>query len=303
MVPHPRAILESLFPCLHLAAHYAREIQPRIVAQPDKPDAGSTFAAALSDADLSIQTAVEVALLGAFPRLHFYGEEYAKSYNTKYFQSLQIPQDDNYLVLLDPIDGTQFYLDGHQNYHIMLSVVDRQDYCASLIINPPSQTYYYAIRGEGAFRGRLPNTIGQVPLESAAPLRLNQESNQENLSENGVLYLGSQASSKLVSHIPLNYKVINLAMDYSKSVQVSNHTGILSGDVLGSALASNKLIDVAAVAFVAQEAGCKVTTLGGQPLPPLTRAQDYGRPDGVVIATTERIHDVLVTAAIAAGYA
>jgi len=175
MVPHPRAILESLFPCLHLAAHYAREIQPRIVAQPDKPDAGSTFAAALSDADLSIQTAVEVALLGAFPRLHFYGEEYAKSYNTKYFQSLQIPQDDNYLVLLDPIDGTQFYLDGHQNYHIMLSVVDRQDYCASLIINPPSQTYDFAIRAEGAYQGKLHDTIGEIFFKIAVPLRLRQE--------------------------------------------------------------------------------------------------------------------------------
>jgi fructose-1,6-bisphosphatase/inositol monophosphatase family enzyme len=302
MVPHPRTILENLFPSLHLAANYAREIQPRIVAQPDKPDAGSTFAAALSDADLSIQTAVEVALLGSFPSLHFYGEEYAKSYNTKYFKSLDIPQDDNYLVLLDPIDGTQFYLDGHQNYHIMLSVVDRQDYCASLIINPPSQTYYYAIRGEGAYQGTLPKTIGEVPLSSAVPLRLNQENlNQETLSPEGVIYLGSQVPN-LVKHIPVNYKVINLATDYSKSVQVFNHTGILTGGVLGSALGSNKLIDVAAVAFVAQEAGCKVTTLRGTPLPPLTEAQDYDRLGGVLISVTEQIHELLVTAAIAAGY-
>jgi fructose-1,6-bisphosphatase/inositol monophosphatase family enzyme len=240
---------------------------------------------------------VEVALLGTFPNLHFYGEEYAKSYNTKYFKSLDIPQDENYLVLLDPIDGTQFYLDGHQNYHIMLSVVDRQDYCASLIINPPSQTYYYAIRGEGAYWGTLPETIGQMPLSSALPLHLNQEP----VSQEGVLYLGSQVP-KLVSHIPLNYKVINLSTDYSKSVQVFNHTGILTGGVLGSALGSNKLIDVAAVAFVAQEAGCKVTTLRGTPLPPLTETQDYDRLGGVVIAATERIHQLLVTAAIAAGY-
>ena len=297
MVPHPRTILESLFPSLHRAANYAREIQPRIAAQPDKPDAGSTFAAALSDADLSIQTAVEVALLGSFPDLHFYGEEYAKSYNTKYFKSLDIPQDENYLVLLDPIDGTQFYLDGHQNYHIMLSVVDRHDYCASLIINPPSQTYYFAIRGEGAYQGTLPQTIGEIPFKNAVPLRLRQD----NSAHEGVLYLGSQVPG-LVNHIPLNYKVINLAADYSKTIQVFNHTGILSGGVLGSALASNKLIDVAAVAFVAQQAGCKVTTLRGNPLPPLTKATDYDRSGGVVIAVTERIHELLVTAAIAAGY-
>jgi 3'-phosphoadenosine 5'-phosphosulfate (PAPS) 3'-phosphatase len=29
----------------------------------------------------------------------------------------------DYLVTLDPIDGTQFYLDGHSNYQIILSVL------------------------------------------------------------------------------------------------------------------------------------------------------------------------------------
>ncbi|MGA0201499.1 MAG: inositol monophosphatase family protein [Prochlorotrichaceae cyanobacterium] len=297
MFPNPRAILDSLFPTLHLAAHYAREIQPRIAAQPDKPDAGSTFAAALSDADLSIQTAVEVALLGAFPGIHFYGEEYEKSYNTKYFKSLQIPEDDNYLVLLDPIDGTQFYLDGHKNYHIMLSVVDRQDYCAALIINPPSQTYYYALRGEGAYQGQLSATIGQSSLKDAAPLRLNQE----NLSQETRIYLGSQLAD-IANHIPHDYEVINLAIDYSKTVQVFNHTGILDGGLQGSALASNKLIDVAAVAFIAQEAGFRVSTLGGNPLPPMPETQNHSRSGGVIIAATQQIHDLLVGAAIASGF-
>ncbi|MDA0866104.1 MAG: inositol monophosphatase family protein, partial [Cyanobacteria bacterium] len=77
MQPTPRQILETLLPPLRLAAGYAHHIQGKIVSQPDKSDANTNpFSAALTDADLSIQTFVEVALLGAFPEIRFYGEEY-----------------------------------------------------------------------------------------------------------------------------------------------------------------------------------------------------------------------------------
>jgi myo-inositol-1(or 4)-monophosphatase len=124
--PSPRQILETLLPHLRVAAAYARQIQSRIAARPSKP-AESIFGAALSDADLSIQTLVEVALLGSFPHLRFHGEEYDQSYNTKYFRSIDLGED-TYLVTLDPIDGTQFYLDGHSNYQIILSILSWDDY-------------------------------------------------------------------------------------------------------------------------------------------------------------------------------
>ena len=303
MLPTPRIILETLLPHLQVAANYAKEIQPRIVAQPDKPDMGSTFAAALSDADLSIQTLVEVALLGTFPHLHFYGEEYEKSYNTKYFKSLDIPQDDNYLVLLDPIDGTQFYLDGHANYHIIVSIVDRQDYCAVLMINPVNQAYFYAFRGEGAYYGTFAETMGKSSwptLQTDVPLILAQERSHES----SMLYLGSQLS-RMKSHLPAIYPIVNLATDYSKTIQMANHTDVLTGLLAGSALASAKLIDVAAIAFIAQEAGCIVTTLAGNSPPPLTEIKnldlrDYSRPGGVIIAANADIHQALLTAAIGA---
>ena len=294
MSPTPFVILETLFPYLRIAANYAREIQSRIAAQPDKPDAGSTFAAALTDADLSIQTLVEVALLGHFPQIHFYGEEYEQSYNTKYFKSLQIPQnEDDYLVLLDPIDGTQFYLDGHSNYHIILSIVDRLDYCAVVLINPVHQTYCYALRGEGAYHGTIVD-----PLAQAQPLTL--DTFDQRSPENTPLYLGSQLMA-MQAYLPEAYPVINLATDYSKTVQIANHTDILTGLLAGSALVSAKLIDVAAIAFIAQEAGYQVTTLAGDPLPALSslpsqNLKNYSRPGGVIIAATPTIHQVLLRA-------
>jgi myo-inositol-1(or 4)-monophosphatase len=89
--PTPRQILTTLLPYLKTAGIYAQQIQSRIAAQPEKESpAGNIFSAALSDADLSIQTMIEVVLLGTFPEIRFFGEEYAQSYNTKYFRATDL---------------------------------------------------------------------------------------------------------------------------------------------------------------------------------------------------------------------
>lgn len=79
----PRLILETLLPQLKVAAGYARNLQPQIAALPAKEKGNNFFAAALTDADLAIQNLIEVALLGAFPQIRFYGEEFEQSRNTK----------------------------------------------------------------------------------------------------------------------------------------------------------------------------------------------------------------------------
>ncbi|WP_281062893.1 inositol monophosphatase family protein, partial [Limnoraphis robusta] len=144
--PTPRQILETLLPYLRVAAGYARQLQPLIRALPAK-DGDNFFAEALTDADLSIQTLVEVALLGTFPNIRFYGEEHELSGNTKYFRSIELGEKGDYLVTLDPIDGTKFYLDGHNNYQIILTVLNSDEFEAVLAISPTLNTYYYALRG------------------------------------------------------------------------------------------------------------------------------------------------------------
>jgi 3'-phosphoadenosine 5'-phosphosulfate (PAPS) 3'-phosphatase len=73
-----------------VAAAYARFLQPMIAVLPAKEQGENFFAAALTDADLSIQNLVEVALLGTFPQIRFYGEEHEHSSNTKYFRAIDL---------------------------------------------------------------------------------------------------------------------------------------------------------------------------------------------------------------------
>ena len=133
--PSPLKILQTLLPHLRVAAGYAQQIQNKIISLPAK-DAGDNFlSAALTDADLSIQTMIEVALLGTFPDLAFYGEEYEQSRNTKYFTSTELGTKNDYLITLDPIDGTQYYLDGFDNYQVILSILNAEEYEAAIANN------------------------------------------------------------------------------------------------------------------------------------------------------------------------
>ncbi|MEC4818471.1 MAG: inositol monophosphatase family protein [Scytonema sp. PMC 1069.18] len=280
--PTPRLILKTLLPHLKVAAAYAQRIQSRLTALPDKEGGDNFFAAALTDADLSIQNLVEVVLLGTFPEIRFYGEEHEQSRNTKYFRSLELGVQDDYLVTLDPIDGTKFYLDGHSNYQIILSVLNADDYEAVLAISPAQNTYAYAIRGEGAFQGTL-----EMDLENCTSLQIT--------SSKPTILLG-WGMSQLVPALSEYYQVIDVARDYSSNIQIPNLNGILSGELAGAAIRSGNLIDGAALAFLAREAGCLVTTLDGSKVPPLHTCHDYKLP-GLIVATSTEVHQHLLKAA------
>lgn len=279
--PTPRQILETLLPYLRVAAGYARQLQPLIRALPAK-DGDNFFAEALTDADLSIQTLVEVALLGTFPDIRFYGEEYEQSGNTKYFRSIELGEKGDYLVTLDPIDGTKFYLDGHNNYQIILTVLNSDEFEAVLAISPALNTYYYALRGEGTFTGSL-----EDDLDACIPVKLD--------SPEAIILLG-WGTSKYKPILQKNYDVIDVENDYSPDAQIPNHNGILSGCICGAVTRSAKFIDGAALAFLAQEAGCIVTTHDGSSPPPLNACENYGRP-GLLVAATESVHQHLLDAA------
>lgn len=66
-------IIKTLLPTLKLAGQYACNIQSQIQTQPDKDYGENFYATALTDADLTIQTAIELALLAKFPELKFFG--------------------------------------------------------------------------------------------------------------------------------------------------------------------------------------------------------------------------------------
>ncbi len=279
--PSPREIIATLLPHLRVAAGYARQIQTRINTLPAKDEGNNFFATALTDADLSIQTLVEVALLGTFPHIRFYGEEYEQSRNTKYFRSTELGVQDDYLITLDPIVGTKFYLDGHDNYQIILSILNVDEFEAVIAISPAQNCYYYALRDEGTYQGNL-----DVDLDACTPLQIT--------NPKPAILLG-WGMAHLKPALIDKYEVIDLENCYSPEKKFPNYNGIFTNDLIGWVTKRGKFIDSAALAFMAKEAGCLVTSFDGSPLPSLYTCQNYSY-NGAIVAANATVHRDLLAA-------
>lgn len=281
--PSPQEILQTLLPHLRVAAGYARQIQAKITSLPAKDAGNNILSAALTDADLSIQTLVEVALLGTYPELAFYGEEYEQSRNTKYFSATELDPK-NYLITLDPIDGTKYYLDGFDNYQIILSILNANSYEAVMAIAPAQNCYYFTIKNQGVYTGNLDQDLQEcLPLKIVAP-------------KPAILLGWGMADLKPIfkTLFPDKYQVIDIENCYSDTIQLPNYNGIFSGDLIGWITKRGKFIDSAALAFMAEQHGCIVTGLDGSPLPPLHTCQDYSY-DGAIVANAPQVHQDLLT--------
>ena len=281
-MPTPREILSALLPHLKVAAGYAAKIQASIGIQPDKiAPQNNFFAEALTDADLSIQTFIEVTLLSLFPNIRFYGEEFEKTYNTKYFRSIELGPQDDYLVTLDPIDGTRFYMDGHPNYQIILTILNADGFEAVIALSPALDRFYYSLRGQGTFAGSLADD-----LDSCQPLKIETPKNQVILS---------WTMDYLAETLRENFSIISVQPDYSREVAIPNTNGLLTGDLTGAILAAGKFIDGGALSWMAKEMGYIISDHQGNPLPALSACKDYQWP-GVVVGSTPEVHGKILAA-------
>ena len=276
----PREIIETLLPTLRMAAGYARQIQNKITSLPAKDAGNNILSAALTDADISIQTMIEVALLGQYPDLAFYGEEHEQSRNTKYFSSIKLSTD-NYLVTLDPIDGTKYYLDGFDNYQIILSVLNANSYEGVIAVSPAQNSYYYTFKNHGVYQGNLEQDLADCKL-------------LEIINPKSAILLG-WGMAELKPLLGDDYQVIDIENCYSSSVKFPNYNGIFSGDLIGWITKRGKFIDSAALAFMAQQQGYIVTGLDGLSLPALHTCQEYSY-DGAIIANSPQLHQDLLAA-------
>lgn len=271
-------IIKTLFPTLKLAGDYACMIQNRVQAQPEKEEYGDNFyATALTDADLTIQTTIELVLLAKFPHIRFFGEEYGKSYNTKYFQSITLGEKDDYLIALDPIDGTRAYLDGLSSFSIVLSVIKGKSYEGVFVLQPSLKHYFYALKGKGAFFGNI-----DTQLEDAKPLKLKELNSHK-------LYL-SFALADFKKTFEGEFETWCSATDYSPHENVPGYLDLINGNLAGFIIGNGNLIDSAAFAFITREAGAMVTTFKGKNFEPFENVKNM-RIEGLIVAHNQDIYN------------
>jgi myo-inositol-1(or 4)-monophosphatase len=270
----PKQILQTLFPFLKTAALYSRNIQASIETLPDKEEA-NFFAQALTAADLSIQSLVEVVLLAHFPEIRFFGEEYEKSYNTPYLKGTTWGAPEELLITLDPIDGTRYFADRHDNYQIILSILTSDSFRASLLISPRRDRFLYALKDEGMFVGDLSASA----MDEAIRLKIDDNSSS-------TILVSSKA--KLENPKALEgYTVLNTEEQYSKTESCLMGNDMFFGKLAGVVYGKASLIDAGALIFSAEEAGFSVQTYDGQPIPPPGSDSDLMASPAIIGRTPE----------------
>lgn len=274
-------IIKALFPIVKLAGNYAARIQDKIKTQPEKNQYGDNFyATALTDADLTIQTAIELAILAQFPNVNFFGEEHEKSYNTKYFKSINFGGKDELLITLDPIDGTRAYIDGLPCYSIILTVIKNKSYEAVFILQPKKGQYFYAIKNQGAFIGNINDNI-----EDAKKLTLKELQSRK-------IYLSFDLAN-LRNIFNNEFETYCSATDYSKDKNPPEYIDLVNGNLAGVLLAYGNLIDSAAIAFVASEVGAIVTTFEGKSWLPFSDLNNM-KISPLIIAHNQDIYQEII---------
>jgi len=174
------------------------------------------------------------------------------------------------LWVVDPIDGTNSFVQGRDEFAISVGLVDRGRAVLGAVFNPPRGELYHAVVGGGAFLNGAPIRVSAT--DEAAEVRTVGASRWE-------IRRGELA------HFEAPWRVLPLGSTAWKMAKVGDGTV----DVFVSAGPKNEW-DVAGAAVVVIEAGGRVTG-------PLGRELRYNQPDPAwrgVVASNGLLHDAVL---------
>lgn len=160
-------------------------------------------------------------------------------------------REDGYIVIVDPLDGTQNFKMGLPYYSVTIAVLNsKNEVVASYIANLITGNYYSAIRGRGAIYNGVKFSIKPQP----------------EIQNIDAIYVG----------LSRNVTELNCLTNISQRINSFRAMGCASLDLCCLALGNcglfidlsytAKLVDVLASSLVAEEAGAIVTDLQGMKL-------------------------------------
>lgn len=271
-------IIDYLLPLLDTAGRYAKHIQKRVGVQEDK-SGDTAFHQALSDADLTVQSYLEVVLLAQYPEISFFSEEQAKSLNEKYF-----PKGKELEVLLDPIDGTRCYIDNREHFQIIVSFHDEKELVGTILHMPRLGYTYTAVKNEGAKKYRNDELIaGGKGANYILP-------KVEDPNSPVLMFNLPTIHSLLSPHV--NAK--DLVVEYEIEPGKYNSTDIFVGKAKANLHAPCQAIDGAAIALIVQEAGGIISDFDGN-APASYRGCSSRTIPNLLVAANKEVHSQLVS--------
>lgn len=206
-------------------------------------------------ADKETEQIIREVISNAFPDHGFMGEEFGVE-----------NEEAEYHWVIDPIDGTKEFLRGIPFFGTQLALVKGSDFILGICNAPALKDLVYAERGNGAFKNDQPIHVSSI----------------SNLEDAHVLTGGA----KYFSRTNTLDQMIGL-VEHSRGNRVFGsqlgYQFLAEGKVDAMVEIETYLWDIAAYTAIIQEAGGKVTTRYGDPIPFEKKVS--------IIATNGLIHD------------
>lgn len=120
----------------------------------------------VTDADEAAERAIEAELQRLFPAALVVGEE-GVSRNSRLVDDLDKA---DLAFILDPVDGTLNFASGLPLFGVMAAVVMKGEVICGIILDPISDDWAMAIRGEGAWSQRPGGSTAPLHVAAAVPL-------------------------------------------------------------------------------------------------------------------------------------
>jgi myo-inositol-1(or 4)-monophosphatase len=212
-------------------------------------------AEAVTEADRASQRFIVSGLRKRFSGDGIVGEEN----ETGEAITVEIPNPDGRVWVIDPIDGTNNFIAGLGNFAVCIGLMERGFPVLGVVFDVTRDEVYSAAKGEGAWMGNRRLRVLETPLSDSSMLMLtsNLLDAQGHCPQWACRWLGQT-----------NWKLRILGSAALEAVQVA------AGVAHGAITMNGKLWDIAAPAAIVLEAGGLITSPQGEPVFPY-RLRNY----------------------------
>ncbi|KOP65030.1 myo-inositol-1-monophosphatase [Bacillus sp. FJAT-18019] len=205
----------------------------------------------VTEVDKGAEQMIRKLILTHFPDHAILGEEGVASGTEAYAKALEEAKDEEYLWIIDPVDGTTNYVHGFPFYSVSIALAHHGEVIIGVIYDPSRDELFVAEKGKGAYVHGNPTLV----------------SKEEHLSES-LLATGFPLDSKV--NLPRNMAELQTLLPKVRNVRAGGSAALHLAYVAAGRLSGYwehglSIWDVAAGALLVQESGGKVTGIDGQP--------------------------------------
>ncbi|MCI3920604.1 inositol monophosphatase [Paenibacillus sp. TRM 82003] len=227
----------------------------------------------VTEVDKGTELLIRKLIQTYFPTHAILGEEGVEPGAEASRRALEDVQDEEYVWIIDPIDGTTNFIHGLPFYSVSIALAHRGEVIVGVVYDPARDELFVAEKGKGAY---VHGKRMQVSVE---------ERLSDSLIATGFPTERERALPEALRQISnVAPKVRNIRAAGSAALHLAY---VASGRLSGFWEANLNSWDLAAGMLLVREAGGVVTEMNGQP---------YGLHVRDVAATNGRIHDSLIEA-------